>query len=317
MITIVRYSAKEKDTREWDKFIEGSRNGTFLFFRAYMDYHKERFTDHSLMFYNGSKLIALLPANEKEHTLYSHQGLTYGGLVIGNDTTTIHVIEIFESLCNYLKSLGITRVRYKDIPWIYHTLPAEEPLYAMHVVCKNYKIEERDVSSAIDLHNRLKWRESRKYGLRNARKNNIEVSFSEDFASFWTILEDNLRTRHNTKPVHSLEEITLLRERFPENILLATAKKGERIVGGSVIYVTKQVIHTQYISATEEGKHMGAIDATIDFLLNSFHTQRYFDFGKSTEANSYILNKNLLFQKEGFGARTVCYDTYQFTVHSA
>ena len=81
MITIVRYSAKEEITREWDRFIEGSRNGTFLFFRAYMDYHKERFTDHSLMFYNDSKLIALLPANEREKVLYSHQGLTYGDLL--------------------------------------------------------------------------------------------------------------------------------------------------------------------------------------------------------------------------------------------
>ena len=167
MITIVRYSAKEEITREWDRFIEGSRNGTFLFFRAYMDYHKERFTDHSLMFYNDSKLIALLPANERENVLYSHQGLTYGGLIIGSDTTTIHVIEIFECLGNYLKSIGITRVRYKDIPWIYHTLPSEEPLYAMHVVCKNYKIVERDVSSTIDLHNRLKWRERGKSALRD------------------------------------------------------------------------------------------------------------------------------------------------------
>ena len=314
MITIVRYSAKEETTREWDRFIEGSRNGTFLFFRAYMDYHKERFTDHSLIFYNDSKLIALLPANEREKVLYSHQGLTYGGLIIGSDTTTIHVIEIFECLGNYLKSIGITRVRYKDIPWIYHTLPSEEPLYAMHVVCKNYKIVERDVSSTIDLHNRLKWRESRKSGLRNARKHNIKVTFSEDYATFWRILNDNLLNKHNAKPVHTLEEITLLHDRFPRNILLAVAQQDGNIIGGSVVYVTKQVIHTQYISATEEGKHMGAIDATIDFLLDSFDSQRYFDFGKSTEANSYILNRNLLFQKEGFGARTVCYDTYEWTL---
>ena len=64
MISISRYT-QYKQT-EWDDFVKVSKNGTFLFLRAYMDYHSDRFLDHSLMFYNEkNKLIAVLPANSK------------------------------------------------------------------------------------------------------------------------------------------------------------------------------------------------------------------------------------------------------------
>jgi hypothetical protein len=84
------------------------------------------------------------------------------------------------------------------------------------------------------------------------------------------------------------------------------------MVGGIVVYVTPRVVHAQYISATPEGKRMGAIDAVVEMLLRSFPAQRYLDFGKSTEAHSEMLNADLLFQKEGFGARALCYDTYEW-----
>ena len=79
MPEITRYTAAQ--SAEWNEFVERSKNGTFLFHRSYMDYHADRFTDHSLMVWNKGRLSALLPANEHDGTLYSHQGLTYGGLI--------------------------------------------------------------------------------------------------------------------------------------------------------------------------------------------------------------------------------------------
>ena len=78
---IVRYNPVY--SAEWDDFVGKSKNGTFLFMRHYMDYHADRFADHSLMFYQEGKLVALLPANEADSVLYSHQGLTYGGFKFG------------------------------------------------------------------------------------------------------------------------------------------------------------------------------------------------------------------------------------------
>ena len=58
------------------------------------------------------------------------------------------------------------------------------------------------------------------------------------------------------------------------------------------------------------------IDAIYEVILNhDFADFRlYFDFGKSTEDLGTYLNENLIYQKEGFGARGVCYDTYEWDI---
>ena len=313
MVSLRRYT--QSDAPEWDKFVEGSKNGTFLFMRGYMDYHQDRFRDHSLMFYNEKgRLIALLPANERDGVLCSHQGLTYGGLVLGKEAVTESIVEAMRVLRDYLREVGIERMIYKPAPWIYDIVPADEPLYALHVVFADYRLTEREPSSTIVLSEQLKWKESRKGGLRKAEAAGIEVAFGEDYPEFWQMLAENLETRHHVKPVHSIDEILLLKGRFPKNIMLAEARKDDKLVGGIVVYVSQQVVHTQYIASNDEGKQCGAVDAIMDYLLKSFPDHRYFDFGKSNEADSADLNAKLLFQKEGYGARTLCYDTYEINI---
>jgi hypothetical protein len=310
MFEIVRYSQERE--QEWNLFVAQSKNGTFLFDRSYMGYHSHLYCDHSLLFYYQNKLYALLPANESEHTLYTHRYLTYGGLIMGSEATTVHVIDLFKCLNTYLSTQGIQRVIYKAIPWIYHQLPSEEPLYAMHCTCR-YRLVERDVSSTIVMRNQLKWKKDRRHGLRLAQDNGISVNQGEDYASFWDILTKNLWEKHGVSPVHSLDEIQLLHNRFPQQIILFEARKDGQMLGGCVVYITKQVVHTQYIAALPEGKRLGVVNAIIDTLLNgTFCEQLYLDFGRSTEVHSDILNENLIYQKEGFGARAVCYDTYEW-----
>ena len=72
---------KSSDKNTWNNFVLESNQDTFLFQRDFMDYHSDRFIDYSLMVYKNDKVIALLPANRVDDTLYSHQGLTYGGLI--------------------------------------------------------------------------------------------------------------------------------------------------------------------------------------------------------------------------------------------
>ena len=66
MVSIKRYA--ETDKEAWNRYVAKARNATFLFDRNYMDYHKERFDDHSLLFYRNGKLYALLPAHQQETT---------------------------------------------------------------------------------------------------------------------------------------------------------------------------------------------------------------------------------------------------------
>lgn len=307
---IRRYRREDKEL--WNSFVNKARNATFLFDRNYMDYHADRFDDNSFMFYHKGKLKAVLPANVAGDTLYSHQGLTYGGLLLDKKATVEDVLECFDSLNSWLRENGISKVVYKALPWIYQQYPSEEDLYALTWKCKAQLIS-RNIASTIVIDNKLKFAESRKSGIRKALSLNIEVGESNDVDGFWHVLEDNLVNRYNAKPVHTASEMKLLMSRFPNNIKLYVAKMNGEIVGGTLIYVTPQVVHTQYISASVEGKKHGALDLLFDYIINKVYANcRYFDFGKSTEQGGAYLNEPLIFQKEGFGGRGVCYDWYQW-----
>ena len=309
MFDIIRYTA-DKET-EWDSFIEHSKNGTFLLKRGYMDYHSYRFSDHSLMFYLKKKLYALLPANLDDCTLYTHQGLTYGGVIMSEQCTTENILNLFCEMNEWLKKRGIHTVVYKAIPHIYSTQPSEEDLYALFRC--GAQLKARGISTCIDLHNPLKWRQNRRTALNKAKENYIIVEKSDQLETFWQILENNLAKVHGIQPVHRIDEMRLLKSRFPENIELWVARNSEgSMIAGILLYITKNVIHSQYISATDEGKANGAIDAIIQELLKK--DSPYFDFGISTEQNGNYLNSKLIFQKEGFGGRGICYDIYEYTL---
>ena len=81
-----------------------------------------------------------------------------------------------------------------------------------------------------------------------------------------------------------------------------------------MLYIDGAVVKTQYISASEKGREIGALDLLFSSLLDRFAADgyRYFDFGTSNFKTSDDLHTSLIFQKEGFGGRAVCYDTYQY-----
>lgn len=311
MFDIIRYTPDRAD--EWNRFVAASKNGTFLFDRGYMDYHSDRFKDYSLMFYDKGELYALLPANQVGDRLFTHQGLTYGGLIMSQRATTAKVCELFSDQNEVLRLNDFRTVEYKPVPWIYHLLPSEEPLYALTKVCKA-KVVSRDVASVVVLDHRIPFTKLRRRGANKAARCGIRVEETDDFAPFWTVLEDNLMTRYHTQPVHTLKEIELLKSRFPQNIRLFVATNGGEVVGGTVLYISGSVVKTQYISSSEQGRQMGVLDRLFSELLDSFALEgyRYFDFGTSNFKTSDDLHQSLIFQKEGFGGRAICYDTYEW-----
>ena len=311
-IETLRYTPADADA--WNRFVAQSRNGTFLFDRAYMDYHSDRFADHSLLFTEHGRLLALLPANVSGDTLYSHQGLTYGGLILGQGATTAKVCAVMQSLNEHLRGQGIRKVVYKAVPHIYHRYPSEEDLYALANVC-GARLAVRHISSTIVTAEMPKWPESRLSGLRKARHEGLTVRESTDMEAFWEIVRTNLENKYNAAPVHSADELTLLKSRFDEEIRLWMVYRGDTPVGGALLYLTPLVAHTQYISATAEGKRSGALDLLFHHLLEAYrHRVRYFDFGKSSDGDGHALNEPLIFQKEGFGGRGICYDWWEWDV---
>ena len=302
--------------QSWDEFVARSRNATFLHYRDYMDYHSDRFHDHSLIFLSDKgKIVALLPANAAGETLYSHQGLTYGGMLVSMKSTAKEVIEAFQLLTDYAKEQGFKKIIYKPVPSLYHRYPCEEDLYALFYATHS-ALECRNISSVIDFRQPLTWSQNRRLGVNRAKRNGLYVKESDDFAAFWNILEDNLRERYNAAPVHSLAEITMLKTRFPDHIRLFMAYDSCHCPqAGTLIYDSNGVAHSQYISSTSVGKESHAVDLLFSEVIHHYApTHRYFDLGTSNEQGGTYLNESLIHQKEGFGARAIIYDAWAITL---
>ena len=309
---VQKYNKQYKN--QWDDFVKNAKNSHFFFQRNYMEYHSDRFDDYSLLILDDKeKIISLLPANKDGNILYSHQGLTFGGFIVDNKMKTETMLEIFETLKIFLKEANIEKLVYKCIPYIYHIKPSEEDRYALFR--NNATLIRRDVSSTIDLTEQVRYSKGRKWTINKAKKENIEVIYSEDYDIFWNLLSSVLESNHEAKPVHSLEEIRLLAKKFPKNIKLYLAKKDNIVVSGTLIYENKNIVHTQYLANSEVGRETGALDLLIDYLIKEvYKNKKYFDFGISNEEAGKYLNTGLIAQKEGFGARAVVQDFYELEI---
>lgn len=310
-IEVVRYNDSYRN--KWDQFIDNAKNGHFIFKRDYMDYHADRFNDFSLMFFNGNKIIALLPANIESKNVISHGGLTFGGVVSDGKMNTAKMIKIFKALKEFLKENKIERFIYKAIPYIFHNSPAQEDLYALFI--NNAILIRRDIASCIFRDGKLKFSRLKKRNIKHCKANDLKVERSFNFKKYMEIKERDLVTKYGIKPVHTGNEISLLASKFPDNIKLFVIKKEDEILAGAIIYETKDVAHAQYLASTDEGKKMVASDLLFDYLINEYYKdKKYFDFGISTENNGFYLNRGLINYKERFGARGIVHDFYELKI---
>lgn len=301
----------ESNYKQWNTFVGQAKNATFLFHRDFMEYHKERFEDYSLMVFENEKLVAILPANRAEDTVFSHQGLTYGGLVYNEQIKLSDVLAIFQSVLFFLKRNAIEKLHLKTIPFIYHTKPAQEIEYALFLA--EAQLVRRDSLSVIDLSKENPISKIRKRGIQKGINNGLIIKEVTDFEPFWNeILIPNLDLKHNAKPVHSLTEITKLKTLFPENIRQFNVYFNDKIVAGTTIFESENVAHCQYISKFEGAENLGSLDFLYSFLIKEIFAKKpFFDFGISNEAQGKKLNEGLSYWKESFGASTVVHDFYE------
>lgn len=297
--------------KQWDGFVHEAKNATFLFYRDYMDYHHDRFTDHSLMVFDGNELVGLLPANlAADGSLVSHEGLTYGGLVVAREAKLKCVLGNFHAILGRLHGEGISRFIYKQIPRFYNTLPDGDVAYALFLL--EASLFRRDCGMTVSESDPLPFRRSRNGLIKKAATTGVRIVREASFRPFWErVLVPQLAARHGAKPVHTLEEITRLAERFPQNIKQFSAYRGDEIVAGSTIYETPTVAHAQYAAVTEEGRKAGALAHLFGWLIAEYKNKRFFDFGTSNENGGRALNHGLLDWKEGFGARCYTHDFFE------
>ena len=281
-----------------------------------MEYHSDRFEDFSLMVFKDEKLVGVLPANKRGGKVYSHEGLSYGGLVFNEKIKFNVVLLIFKSVLRYLDSSKINELHVKLLPSIYCKIPNDELLYLAFLL--EAQLSRRDALAVICSSQRIKYSKDRIEGKNRGLKNNLEIKEVLDFTAFWnTILIPNLANKHEAKPVHSLKEITMLKHLFPKNIRQFNVYQNEELVAGTTIFESHNVAHSQYISGNENKNVLGSLDFLHMHLLDEvFADKNYFDFGISNENKGRNVNEGLQYWKEGFGARIITQDFYTFETNN-
>lgn len=277
-----------------------------------MTYHQDRFHDYSLLVFKGKRLIALLPANRVEDKLHSHQGLSYGGLVLAPRVRFSDVAKSFKAILLFLEKEGISELHLKQIPNMYCSQPSEELEYLLFIA--QAELTRVDLSSTIyDLQNAKITSSGRKDGLRKGTNHGLRIEKTTDLSAFWNrILIPQLQAIHGVKPTHSLEEIQKLQEQFPDEILQYNVYYEDRIVGGSTLFITPEVVHTQYIAANEERQKLGTLDFLFFHLIQEeYKHARYFDFGISNTDQGRKLNNGLLYWKESLGGKAQVHRFYK------
>ncbi len=298
----------DADREAWDALVDRSRSSHFMFRRDYLEYHRDRFEDASLIVVERGRPVALLPASRHGDEVRSHGGLTFGGLLYDDDAGGRATVERLEAVLDHLRAEGVKRLLYKAVPHIYDRVPAEEDLFALSRA--GATLVRRDLSTTIRPDQPIAYTKGRRHAVAKARAA-VAVAESDAYGPFMEIETAALLARHGLRPVHTAAELQLLASRFPDNIRLFTAALAGELVAGVVVYETPWVAHAQYIGSTDEGRAVGATDAIIDHLIGTVYAgKRFFDFGISTYDDGRQLNEGLARNKESFGGRTVVYDHY-------
>jgi uncharacterized protein YqeY len=307
----------------WDRFVQDSRNGTFMQQRTFLNYHpKDRFKDRSLLVFNDKDhLLAVVPAAIKKENdarvLFSHPGASHGGIIIGHNTKSSCVNEIVAGVKEFAQAEKFDAIQLKMMPRIYHKWPCDEIDYALRH--HSFKIISTELATAIPLqfYHEKKADGTTLRNVRKAIKNKVEVKETSDIDSYWQILVRNLKDRHCAKPTHSYEEIVDLKKRFKDKIRLFAAYHKNKLIAGTVVFLlNERVINCFYIAHDDHYQAMRPLNLIFYQLIKwgIEHDYMYLDWGISTEQGGKVLNTGLINFKEGFGGRGVLRETYRINL---
>ncbi len=310
-ITIKKYEESYKN--QWNDFIINSKTNHFMFNRNYMDYHSHRFEDHSLMIFKKNKLIACMPANLENNILYSHKGLSFGGIISTNKIKIQDFLVIFDALKEYCKTNNIKKVIYKQTPAIYDSNRSDEIAYALFY--NNATILKCEPNSIIDLQEKISYSRPIVYGINKSKKLDITIKRNDNnYQEFYENLKINL-SKFNKTPVHTLDEFILLANRFPQNIELISAYYENTMTSSTWIFKTNQVIHTQNIVSTPHGRKIVSGALLFDHIIQDSKDKfKFFSFGISSEDNGRYLNIPLISNKGYYGSRIQNIYTYELII---
>ncbi len=318
MLTVRPYQTADQES--WDALCAQAEQATLLHTRCFLSYHGDRFVDRSLLIEENGTLLGLFPAAEhpsdRSHVV-SHPGVTYGGVVHAGALRGELMLSALAAVTDHFSGQGYARLTYKVVPAFYHRIPSQDDLYALfrlgavRVRC--------DLSSTIDLSHRGPVSQRRRRSLKKAQKAGVGITTGAAcLPALWEVLAENLARKHDVSPVHSIREIILLSERFPENIECVCAQLDGEVVAGALLFITPTAHHAQYIASSEAGYRISALDMVFEYCIEQAGklSKKWFDFGISTEASGKQLNDGLYGFKTEFGSGGFVHEFYEMKLES-
>lgn len=294
--------------RDWDQLISDGVNSALVHYRGYLDYHKDRFLDCSVMIYEGDVLLGVFPAEEKEKAIYSHRGITFGDVVFKKKLEKKYLAEIIESISSYYKRSKHTSLEIRSIPAFYWKDQALYYAYQEVLKSKKFIKVQQKTFQTVCLPLMLQDR-GRKWGIRKAQSLGLHVNANASLEPFWSeVLSPNLWETYQSRPTHSLEEMQGLMEQFPEAIQCWAVNLQEEIFAGVLTFKHDDVLHLQYTSANAAGKKARALDLLLFELMQACEGKyRYVSLGTSIDPKNQQINPTLTQWKDSWGA--VGYET--------
>ena len=306
---------QESDYELWNTFVSAAKNATFLFHRDFMEYHKERFEDFSLLVFDKVKLVAVLPANRVDNKVYSHQGLTYGGLVYASKLKIEKIEVILDLLFDFFKSKRIEHFYLHPIPSFY--LGQGNAAIDFFLMKRGAQLYRKEMNMVAHLHQEVPISKSKLKHFRRTEVLGLRVVEETNFQPFWEkILEPRLGEKYDAKPVHTLAEIQLLHEKFPQNIKQFSAYLEDKIIAGITIFEFENGVKSQYGATSKKGEKYRALDFLFISLLDVFQKRgkHFFDMGIVNDSGEKGFHSGLLQQKEELGCTVWSQDFYKITL---
>lgn len=295
------------DALLWDRVVAASPQGALQHRRRFLDYHGDRFSDRSLVVWRDDMLAAVYPAADSlAHfgEVVSHPGAAYGGLVLAPGVRVSEVPGIVDAIIGHYQEEGVRRLVVRP-PWHWTQLRPDE-VFTHELLRRGATAHPWQLVSVVDLSHSLALSSRRRRMLQRGTRR-LSVSWDvEHMPKYWEILEERLLMSHSVGPTHSLDEVTDLATRFPDNIYLATAWEGHDIVGGAVVITETTYQHLQYIAATDAGRDSGATDVVVVSAADRARSGgvKSMSLGSSVEPRDHSVNAGLLDFKSEFGAST-------------
>ena len=307
MLQIIKYDTNKHEAL-WDSFVLKSNNGTIFHLRKFLSYHKERnFQDCSFIFQNKNNIEALFTGAIVDDVLYSHPGASFGGFIY-NQLSFESGRKIVELLLEFLQKNNLKELVIVPTPFIYYNQYNEVMEYCLYI--KGFNIIEYYISSFVNLEsNLLNQMHNRKKRYIKNLENKIEIKLSKDLDSFYPILVSN-KLKHKVKPTHTLEELKILMQKFPDKIKLLLSYQNNKIIGGALNFITNKnscSLFYNMIDYEYQSLQVASLQIYASLKWAQENNLKFLDIGVSQlyEDNKIIPHESLINFKEQFGAKVM------------